>query len=66
MPRPLSCERRGQALKLPMSGRFFFRSVLAFFAALSSAARAAKLARFPSPFSDHRRSGPERDFGPSL
>jgi hypothetical protein len=24
-------------------------------------ARAAKLARFPSPSSDHRRSGPERD-----
>lgn len=32
----------------------------------AAAARAAKLARFPSPSSDHRRSGPERDFGPSL
>ena len=31
-----------------------------------AAARAAKLARFASPSSDHRRTGPERDVGPSL
>lgn len=31
----------------------------------TAAARAAKLARY-RPSSDHRRSGPERDFGPSL
>ncbi|GAA1557652.1 MobF family relaxase [Brevibacterium picturae] len=33
---------------------------------VAAKARAAKLARFPSPSSEHRRSGPERDFGPSL
>jgi len=29
-------------------------------------ARAVRLARFSSPSTDHRRSGPEHDFGRSL